>query len=158
MKDEDPGIFRRFNTWLYSDKIISASEAYKSLPWEVIFEVYSFAERIGIPRLQNKCIDTVIMKRRKRGLFPAQGAIDMLWKCTGNVFRLRKLLLDLFASECNLTNAIANNGSYHRTFLQGLVLNLHEMKKKRTVYDQIDFWKKRQKYYVDDSENPILLD
>lgn len=35
---------------------------------------------------------------------------------------------------------------------------LFEMKAKGTIYEQTDFWKKRRIYYVDDNENPILLD
>lgn len=158
LKDEDPDIFRRFNTWLYSEKIISESETYKNLPWGVVIEVYSFAERIGIRRLQNNCVDAVIRKRRDGGLFRAQGDVNTLWKRPGNLFRLRRLLLDLFATGCNLTSAMANNGSYHPQFLQGLVQTMFEMKAQGRIYDQVDFWKKRRIYYVDDNENPILLD
>ena len=158
MKDEDPDIFRRFNLWLYSDKMISESETYKTVPWGVILEVYSFAERTGIPGLQNRCVDTIIKKRMDGALFPNQSVINRLWKMPGNAFRLRHLLLDLFATSCNLTQAIASNQSFHPKFLQGLVLALFEMKTKTTVNDQVDFWAKRQKYYVEDSQNPIMLD
>ncbi|KAF6217517.1 hypothetical protein HO133_006855 [Letharia lupina] len=158
MKNEDPDVFRRFTTWLYSKTIILESENYKTLPWEVIIQTYSFAERTMIPGLQNTCVDTVIKKRRDGGLFPAQGAVNTLWRYPGKVFRLRRLLLDLFATECNLSNALANNGSYHPRFLQGLVLTLYEMKGKRTMYNPVDFWQKRVNYYVDDNENPIPLD
>ena len=66
--------------------------------------------------------------------------------------------MDMFAAECNLKLAIAANGSYHAKFLSGLVERLFEMKEKRTVYKQVDFWKRRRVYYVEDDENPILLD
>lgn len=158
MKEEDPEVFRRFKNWLYSDKLISESETYKNLPWEVIIEVYSFAERKGIPRLQNKRVDTVIKKREDGGLFPGQADVNTLWKRTGNFLRFRQLLLDLFATECDLRNATTQNGPYHPQFLQGLVRVLYEMKETRTIYIQVDFWQKRQKYYVDDNQNPIVLD
>lgn len=158
MKEEDPDVFHRFIVWLYSEKVISELETYKNLNWEAIIAVYAFAERKGIPRLLNTCVDAVIKKRRDGGLFPGQTDVNTLWECTGNVFRLQRLLLDLFATGCNLTDAIARNGSYHPRFLQGLVLILYEMKAKRTMYERVDFWQKRRNYYVDDSENPILLD
>ncbi len=106
----------------------------------------------------NACVDTVIKKRREGGLLPGQADINTLWKVRGNYFRLRRLLLDLFATECKLTSATANNGSYHPQFLQGLVQTLYEMKKKGTIYDRVNFWQKRQHYYVDDNENPIVVD
>ncbi|KAL9133647.1 MAG: hypothetical protein Q9175_005177 [Cornicularia normoerica] len=158
IKDEDPDIFRRFVTWLYSRKITLESETYMNTPWQIIIEVYSFAERNGIPHLQNTCVDTVIRKRRDGGLFPGQGDVNRLWECPGNISQLRKLLLDLFATECNLKNAIASNGSYHSRFLQGLVQVLYDMKVKNTIYKEVDFWEKRQNYYVYDNENPIVVD
>ena len=158
MKEENPEIFRRFKNWLYSGTMISESETYKSLAWSDVIAVHSFADRRGISRLQNDCIDAVIRKRAEGGLFPGQAAVNALWKAPGRVFRLRKLLLDMFATECDLRNAIANNGSYHPRFLQGLVQSLYEMKEKQTIYDKVDFWKRRQGYYVEDMENPILID
>lgn len=158
LKDEDPEIFRRFHTWLYSEKLTLESESCKDIPWRIIISVYSFAERTGIPRLQNTCIDNAIRKRKEGGLFPGQVDVNALWKCTGNIFLLRRLLLDLFASECNLANAIANSGSLHPQFLQGLVQVLYDMKVKKTIYHEVDFWKKRENYYVVDHNNPIVVD
>ena len=158
LKDEHPDVFRRFVSWLYSHTIILESETYKDLPWDAIIEVYAFAARCSIKGLQNICVDTIIKKRQNRGLFPAQTDLNKLWKFTGNVFRLRRLLLDLFATQCNLAKAIAGNGSYHPKFLQGLVLTMYNMKKEERIYEEVDFWQKRQNYYVDDSDNPIVLD
>ena len=158
MEDEHPDVFSRFVSWLYSETIILESEAYKDLPWDVIIDVYSFAARSSIRGLQNTCVDSIIKKRQNGGLFPGQGDLNKLWKLAGNVFRLRRLMLDLFATQCNLTSAIANNGSYHPKFLQGLVLTMYNMRQEETIYKKVDFWQKRQNYYVDDGDNPIVLD
>ena len=158
IKDEHPDVFRRFVSWLYEQKIILESEAYKDLPWDIIIDLYSFAARNSIPGLQNTCVDTVIKKREHGGLFPAQADLNKLWKLTGNVFRLRRLLLDLFAAQCNLPRAIAGNWSYHREFLRDLVITMYNMRKEETVYEEMDFWQKRQRYHVGDSDNPIVLD
>lgn len=158
LKEEDPDIFRRFKDWLYSDKIISELETNKNLPWSDIIAIYAFSERRGVPRLQNNCIDTTIRKREEGGLFPGQADINTLWKTPGQVFRLRRLLLHMFATDCDLKHAIAKNGAYHPRFLQGLVQTLYDMKEKNTIYDEVDFWHKRQTYYVDDNDNPIILD
>ena len=158
MKEESPETFRRFNDWLYTGTIILESETCKSLAWSDLIAVYAFAERRGVPRLQNNCVDTLIEKRKQGGLFPAQTDVNTLWKAPGNVFRLRRLLLETFATGCNLKHAIANNGHYHPRFLQELVQILYDMKQKGTIYDEVDFWERRQDYYVDDDENRILLD
>ena len=158
LKDEDPEIFRRFHTWLYSGKLTLEVEDCKDVPWRIIFNVYAFAARTGMPRLQNTCIDSAIRKRKEGGLFPNQADVTALWKCTNNVFLLRRLVLDLFASECDLENVLINNGSLHPQFLQGLVQVLYNMKVKRTIYKEVDWWKKRGSYYVVNHDNPIVVD
>lgn len=158
LEDEDPEIFARFHTWLYSEKLALESESCKDIPWRIIMNVYAFGERTGMPRLQNTCIDNAIMKRKEGGLFPNQVDVNTLWRCTGGVFLLRRLLLDLFASECDLGDALAHNGSLHPQFLHGLVQVLYDMKVKKTIYKDVDFWKKRRSYYVINQENPIVVD
>ena len=158
MKDEHPDVFRRFVSWLYVQTIILESEVYKDLPWAIIIDVYSFAARNSIRSLQNTCVDTIIKKRQYGGLFPGQVDLNKLWKLTGNVFRLRRLLLDLFATECNLAHAIAKNGSYPAKFLQDLVTTMYSMIREGKAYEEVDFWQKRKNYYVEDSDNPIVLD
>ncbi|KAF6227511.1 hypothetical protein HO173_012251 [Letharia columbiana] len=114
--EEDVHVFRRFKDWLYSGRIISEAETNKDLTWSDLIAIYEFAERREVPQLQNTCVDTVIRKRREGGLFPGQGDVNTLWKASGQVFRRRRLLLDQFATSCNLKNAIAHNGGYHPKF------------------------------------------
>ena len=158
ISNEDPEIFGRFKNWLYTNSMISEAESHKELAWCTIISTYLFAERNGIPRLQNHCVDVVIRKRQEGGLFPAKEDVNTLWKAKGTVFRLRRLLLHLFATECNLQHAIEDNGSYHKDFLQDLVLILYGITRKQDTNKQVDFWVRRQIYYVDDVENPIILD
>ena len=158
IKDENPEIFRRFKDLLYSGKIVSGSETYKALAWSELIAMYSFGDRKGIPRLQNSCVDAIIRKRIEGGLFPGQADVNTLWRSPGHVSGLKRLLLDMFAAECNLKNALATNRGYHPGFLQGLVQTLYDMKERQTIYDQADFWKKRKNYYADDNDNPIVVD
>ena len=157
IKDESPEIFRRFKDWLYSKRVISGSETYKALAWSELVAMYTFGDRKGISRFQNSCVDAIIRKRNEGGLFPGQADVNILWRASGRVSRLRRLLLDMFAAECNLKNALATN-RYHPEFLQGLVSTFYDMKEKRNIYDEVDFWEKRRKYYVDDNDNPIVVD
>ena len=158
IKDEDPEIFRKFKDWLYSQRLISGSETYKALAWSELIAIYTFGDRKGISRLQNSCVDAIIRKRNEGGLFPGQTDVNTLWRAPGQVSMLKRLLLDMFAAECNLKNALATNRGYHHGFPQGLVRTLYEMKDKQTIYDEVDFWKNRRTYYVDDNDNPIVVD
>ena len=158
IKDENPEIFRRFKDWLYSGRVLSGSETYKALAWSELIAMYAFGDRKGISRLQNSCVDAIIRKRNEGGLFPGQADVNTLWRASGQVSRLRRLLLDMFAAECNLKNALATNKAYHPGFLQGLVQALYDLKEKKIIYDEVDFWKKRRNYYVDDDDNPIVVD
>ena len=158
LEEENPHVLRRFQNWLYSGSIISEHETYKDLPWSEIVAVYAFGSRKGAPPLQNHCVDTVIRKRQEGGLFPSQAVVNTLWKAPGQFFRFRRLLLDMFAAECNLKSATLYNTSYQAQFLVGLVQTLYDLKEKGTIYDEIDFWNRRKTYYVEDGDNPILLD
>lgn len=65
--EEDPAIFRRFNDWIYTQKLCTEAETPKDLSWTTIFDIYTFAERRGIPNLQNACINVIIRKVKNDG-------------------------------------------------------------------------------------------
>ena len=163
LPDETHHCIRRFGNWLYAGYILSpAHETPKSIPWSSIITMYAFGNRIKAPQLQNHCIDTIIRKRQEGGLFPSKADVNSIWNATppSQFIGLQRLLLEMFAAECNLKHAmIAGNGDYHARFLQGLVETLFEMKEKKgTLNKRIEFWKKRKVYYVEDDENPIAVD
>ena len=148
LPDEDPAIFRRFNLWVYTQKLCNGTETPKELPWSV---------KRGVPKLQNACIDVIIRKAKSDVLFPNQEILNPLWKTKGKLSPLRWLLLELFAAKCDLKAALARNGGYHHKFLHDLVIMLYEMKEGDLEEDP-DFWKMRHKYYVSTPENPVALD
>lgn len=158
LKYERPDIFHRFRNWLYTGDIISESETCAGLAWSDLIAVYTLADRIGAPRLQNCCVDTAIKKRKEGGFFPAQKDINTLWEAPERVLKLQRLLLDMFATDCNLEQAMTTNRSYHPNFVWGLVRTLYGMKEKQTIYHSMDFWKKRRNYYVEENDGPIILD
>lgn len=158
LKFERPDIFCRFKDWLYSGSIISESETWEGLAWSDLIAVYTFADRMGAPRLQNSCVDTAIKKRKAGGFLPAHKDVNTLWEASGRVLKLRKLLLNMFATECNLEQAMTTNGSYHPNFVRGLVQTLYDMKEKQTIYDKVDFWKNRRNYYVEENDDLIIID
>ena len=157
LADEDPVIFRRFNEWVYTAKLCTATETPKDIPWNTIFDIYTFAERRGMPKLQNACINVIIRKAKIGAPFPGQDMLNPLWKTTGKVSPLRLLLLELFAAKCDLKAALVRNGGFHHRFLHDLVIILYEMKE-GDLEEEPDFWKRRHKYYVSTPENPVALD
>lgn len=157
LKHERPDIFCRFKDWLYSGKIISESETCEGLAWSDLIAVYTLAGRMEAPRLQNSCVDTTIKKGKEGGFFPAPKDVNTLWEAPERVLKLQRLLLDMFATDCNLGQAMTNR-SYHPNFVRGLVQTLYDMKEKLTVYDKVDFWKKRRNYYVEENDDLIIID
>lgn len=158
LKHERPDIFCRFKDWLYSGKIISESETCEGLAWSDLIAVYTLAGRMEASRLQNSCVDTAIKKGKEGGFFPAPKDVNALWEAPGRVLKLQRLLLDMFATDCNLGQAMTTNRSYHPNFVRGLVQTLYDMKEKLTVYDKLDFWKKRRNYYVEENDDLIIID
>ena len=157
LTDEDPAVFSRFNQWIYMQKLCTEAETPKELPWSTIFDIYTFAERRGIPTLQNACINVIIRKVKNGGAFPGQDILNPLWKTTAKVSQLRLLLLELYAVKCNLKAALVRNGGFHHRFLHDLVMILYEMKEDH-LEQEPDFWRRRHKYYVSTPENPVALD
>lgn len=157
LADEDPAIFRRFDQWIYRQRLYTAAETPKELPWSIIFDTYTFAERLGIPKLQNACIDVIIRKAKHGAPFPSQEMLNPLWRNTGKISPLRLLLLELFAAKCDLKAALARNMGFHHRFLHDLLIILYEMKE-GDLEEEPNLWKMRHKYYVSTPENPVALD
>lgn len=155
LKNEDLAVFKRFNDWLYTQKVVTADENFKDLSWTLLIDVYTFAEKRGIPGLQNDCINALIRKRQSGGQFPGQAIITPLWNHEGQVWPLRRLILQFFATQCNLKHVLTRNSAFPQRFLNDLVIVMYE----RKVEDEkVDFWEERVKYHVYKEENPITLD
>lgn len=152
---EDPATFQRFNVWLYAGKITLEGETVEDLTWSNLISLYLFATKRRIPRLQNKCIDATL-ERQQAGLpLPADKNVNRLWKRDVSAMPLRNLFLQLFARKCNLESAIGQNPGYDTRFLQGLIVTMYQMR--QLGVDEVDFWKIRESYYVNDEENPVVL-
>jgi len=154
----EPFVFQRFMHWLYAKRICLGNENVKDVPWSIVIDLYIFATKRAIPLLQNTCIDVTIKKQRLGKVFPSQDNINRLWSGRTNVSQLRLLFLHLFARQCDLSTAIAKNGHFHPLFLQGLVSTLYNMKRAKSLYDDVDFFAQRQQYYVNVQTNPVILD
>lgn len=156
---DDDAVFARVHTWLYSNQFFTPNDTYTSVSWRHVIDVYIFAVKKNIHRLQNSCVNAVILKQRRGSLFPGQENIDRLWKSEASgLTSLRRLFIDLFVASCDLKKVIYGNAGFHPSFLSGLVIKFYELKRDGTTKDKVDFWKKKNEYYVHGSDNPIPLD
>lgn len=81
---------------------------------------------------------------------------------------MRKLILNLFASECDLEAALKKNEDYPQRFLHEMVMLLYQQKTEqaRNTENQKEmgkvkgrnFWSERSRYHVNREELPITLD
>ncbi len=80
--DEKSEVFRRFNEWLYTHEVLQGvlSVNGKTDNWSILFDLYIFAEKRGIPRLQNAVVDAVIITSKVVHAMPACQLIARLWE------------------------------------------------------------------------------
>ncbi len=154
---EDPALFTRVNTFLYSDNITLEDEKFGDLDWTTIISVYLFSTKWKMPRLQNKIIDITIQKQTAYPLLPGAENINRLFKNHTDAANLRELFLHLFCYKCDFAAAFAKGGpKYHERFMQGLVSTFYRMKEKGT-FKEPDFWARRERYYTRSVDNPVVV-
>lgn len=99
MPEEDPAVFKRFQLWLYTGSVIDISAHEEDRPdWRSVISIYIFAERRGIPALQNLVIDTLIDLRYKRNEIPGRN-IDQIYSGTMANDPLRRLVVRLMTES-----------------------------------------------------------
>ena len=158
LPNEDVSVFTRFNRWLYSSEVTLEEETIKDLTWADLISIYLFATKMKVTRLQNKCIDTTIAKlTTDNNVLPNAENMNRLWKQDTNAAPLRQLFLQLYARKGDLANMMAQPGNFHAGFMKGLVAELYTIKEGKGERE-VRFWKKRKSYYVNDEENPLVVD
>jgi len=96
LDDEDREDFERFNVWLYTGDLLQNEESIVDVEYLQLFDLYIFAEKRIIPRLQNACIDLVLTKANVADLGPTNMDVARIWDNTPNSSPMRKLILDWF--------------------------------------------------------------
>lgn len=155
---EDPTVFSRVNWWFYNKDFRNPDEKWEDIDWQHLCDVYIFAVDKGIARLHNTCTDSAIRKVKSGGLFPGQETTNALWNSGGNVTQFKKLFVELFSTQWDLESAIRANPSYHQTFLNQLVIELHKMRSEGCRPTIGALWKMRAEYWIYGSDNPITVD
>lgn len=111
LEDEDPEVFSRFNTWLYTGSCIRDDDD-ATLAMAPAFQLWLFAEKRMIADLQNAIIDQLITNRST--FDPKDGRVVQeistedeeacisAWQNTTDESRLRSFIVDFFSFHLDL--------------------------------------------------------
>lgn len=137
-------------------------EPYSALAWSTLLNIYLFAIKFRMVRLQNKCIDTAILKNRADNKLPNAETLIRLWKPETGAAPMRSLLLQLYARKCDLKSAMnmPGSGRFPMQFLRALICELYAVVegKEEGETGKVKFWARRKDWYVNDERNPIAVD
>ena len=140
LPDDDPFVIKRFQLWLYTQKVLDEDESADYVEWSSWVKIYCFAEARGIPNLQNLVIDSFIDKYAECDCLPS----DQICRIYGNTAinsPLRKLLVDMIVRCANLDEWDLKDNSDSRNlwpefFMKDLILALyHEIDSPGRWYD-----------------------
>ena len=153
---EDPKTFKRFNDWLYTSAVLHDDETLEDIPWNSLSELYNFAERAVIPRLQNKCMDAVIAKAQRTNSIPQGETLQDIWDNNLISSPMRILLLDFFVQWADMQGILGRGQdieAYSKDFLASVIVAYCEAKNDGSLQKPYDAWKERSRYYAGDKSN-----
>ncbi|MCJ1263938.1 hypothetical protein MMC22_003809 [Lobaria immixta] len=161
LADEDPATFTRFNEWLYSGTVLLGNETEKDIHYKTLMNLYIFAEKRGVTRLQNAVIDCIIKKNSKSKALP-NTYIGHAWNNTADSSPLHMLLVDIYVRKANFAEIMGDEKKrkgFDKEILIAFVLAFHRMKDDGSLSGAYDFWKRRCHYHVhNESFPPCKLD
>lgn len=159
LDDEDPEVFARFNGWLYTSILLVGDETEKSITFKSLVDLYIFAEKRGVIRLQNAVVDAIIKKNQaSRGQCAMPDhSLQRAWTNTPDSSPLHCLLIDLYVRRANFPEILANEKKckqFDKDILIAFVLAFHKMKEDGSFNTNYNFWKKRCQYHSHDDLVP----
>ena len=153
LEDEDPEVFKRFNEWLYTGKVLYDDETYENISFAPLLDLYVFAERRLMPRLQNACIDALISKDKESPHLPPALPVQHVWDHTSVSSPMRRLLVDLHVRFGDMRDILASDEDielYSKDFLAAIIVAYYDAKKDGPVKVCSDFWKERSRYHTNE--------
>ena len=128
MDDEDPELFKRFNSWLYTGNLVRDGDA-GCLTWDVVFQTYIFAIKRLIPALQNAIIDAIVRGFLSEPIvvIPLED-IQEAYALTPERDPLRTLLVDLHVTYADLDISFKQQlEEYDIEFVAAVALRFREL-------------------------------
>lgn len=159
LEDEDPEVFRAFNEWIYST-VLSYQHYAKDHTWSTLLDLYVFAEKRIIPRLQNAVIDAMIKYGGKSGSHPGT-EIHLAWINTASSSPLHAFLAEFYARWVNLTKCFGQDserrGCFDIDFVMQVAIALESLTDEFRS-GNARLWEDRCLWHVHGSDDPGCTD
>lgn len=147
--DEKPEVFMRFNAWLYTNVIELEKDPLKP-HWAHLMDLSVFAEKRGIPSLQNSVIDAMITIKSKVESLPPASRIEDVWEKTSETSGLHPFLVDFYVHigrEGTLKKMLKYVDGFSEILVE-VILAFHRGKEVGSIVKKFDFGKKRCQYHI----------
>ncbi len=135
MPEETSAVIKRFQLWAYTGSPLLHEEVIKDTPWKELIRLYLFAERFGIPNMQNAVIDMLVAKEHASSTTPTE-QLHLIYDNTPSTSPLRRYVLDLSAQLGHLDEWFAapeaSLTKYPHAFLSDLAVVQYNFRKKRS--------------------------
>ncbi len=135
MPEETSAVIKRFQLWAYTGSPLLHEEVIKDTPWKELVRLYLFAERFGIPNMQNAVIDMLVAKEHASSTTPTK-QLRLIYDNTPSTSPLRRYMVDVSAQLGHLdrwfTAPEAFLGRYPHAFLLELAVEQYNLLKKRS--------------------------
>lgn len=132
------------------------NETEKDILYKTLINLYIFAEKRGVIRLQNAVIDCIIKKNSNSKALP-NPYIRHAWNNTADSSPLHTLLVDLYVRKANFAEIMGDEKKrkrFDKEILIAFVLAFHRMKDDGSISGAYDFWKRRCQYHVHNGSFP----
>jgi len=156
--DEDPKIFERFNSWLYTGGVLSEGEELDLGSWSFLIELYIFAEKRIIPSLQDLLLDTMIHLHLIKTC--SMNLITTYWSRISSTSRLRSFLVDTHVYHVDLKHWFQSRqtgrqlDSSEIEFAVAIISRYDDISREQSI--TVDLWKFRCLWHVHDHKSPCV--
>ena len=157
LQDEKVKVFKVFNGWLYTRAIVLEQLCKGDTGWEALTDLYVFAEKMGIPSLQNAAIDVIIATTKTKKLIPGMDQIAHAWENTSENSGFRRLLVDYYAHWLDyedMKSRLEQDWNRTKDLFIAVMLAFCKARDERRVVDKFGFWPKSCRYHVHNTDNP----
>ncbi len=159
LEDEDPKIFDRFNSWLYTGSVLSENEELHLSSWAFLIELYIFAEKRMIPTLQDLLMN--IMIHLQEIVSSPTTIVTNYWPRFSSTSPLRAFLVSMYTTRVDLTQWLKSRqsgrefDSSESDFIVALTLRYYEITHDKRNISR-DLWKSGCHWHVHDQNIPCL--
>lgn len=164
LDDEDPLLFQVFNEWLYTGNLLFHCEdphidKRNSTKWSAMLNLYVFAEKRIIPKLQNDLIDAMWKFAIDEDYYPDIEVIPA-WARTAKTSPLHTFLVDLYVYHANLQEFFRDDSEividFHVDFVMRIARESNDLAfSDGNLSEDFNMWNNRCKYHVHEGSEPL---